>query len=198
MRLRCGPFRPFVLVPVWGHPDQRRRPARWDAYVSGMGRSPRSVIALPRLESYQRQKMRRRRFLVSHGSRGDLHCWRHGDYLSARLARLCAEWRRCTERPGGLSAHGVYGRESCGHPALVARRRTRVCARGAVAFILAILLASSSVFRKLPRRLRLGGFLEGHQSALRAMQSGHPGDYVLWITIGLAVFGSAAMFLLRG
>ncbi len=70
--------------------------------------------------------------------------------------------------------------------------------RGALAFILAIVLASSSVFRlRLPRRLRLGGFLEG-QSALRAMQSGHPGDYVLWITIGLAVFGSAALFLLRG
>jgi hypothetical protein len=29
------------------------------------------------------------------------------------------------------------------------------------------------------------------------MQSGHPGDYVLWLTIGLAVFGSAAMLLLR-
>ena len=71
--------------------------------------------------------------------------------------------------------------------------------RGVVALVLAILLASSSVFRlRLPRRLRLGAFLEGEQRALRAMQSGHPGDYVLWITIGLAVFGSAALFLLRG
>ncbi len=72
-------------------------------------------------------------------------------------------------------------------------------ARGAIGFVLAIALASSSVFRlKLPRRLRLGAYLEGQETALRAMQSGHPGDYVLWITIGLAVFGSAALFLLRG
>jgi len=32
---------------------------------------------------------------------------------------------------------------------------------------------------------------------LRALQSGHPGDYVLYLTMGLAVFGSAAMVLLR-
>jgi hypothetical protein len=29
------------------------------------------------------------------------------------------------------------------------------------------------------------------------MQSGHPGDYVLWITIGLAIFGSATMLFMR-
>ena len=50
---------------------------------------------------------------------------------------------------------------------------------------------------KLARSLRIGAFLEGLFTILRAVQSGHPGDYVLWLTVGLAVFGSASLFLLR-
>ena len=70
--------------------------------------------------------------------------------------------------------------------------------RGLVGLLLASALACSSVFRsKLRRMLRLGSFLENGVPPLRLMQSGHPGDYVLWITIGLAVFGSSAVFLLR-
>jgi multicomponent Na+:H+ antiporter subunit D len=70
--------------------------------------------------------------------------------------------------------------------------------RGFIGLLLAMALACGSVFRlKVRRSLRLGAFLEGGLSPLRAMQSGHPGDYVLWITIGLAVFGSAAMLCLR-
>ena len=70
--------------------------------------------------------------------------------------------------------------------------------RGLVALGLGALLALSSVFReRLPRALRLGAFAERGVRPLRAMQSGHPGDYVLWITVGLATFGSLAMFLLR-
>jgi multicomponent Na+:H+ antiporter subunit D len=54
------------------------------------------------------------------------------------------------------------------------------------------------VFRgKLARGLRIGAFLEGPLTTLRALQSGHPGDYVLWLTVGLAVFGSATLFFLR-
>jgi multicomponent Na+:H+ antiporter subunit D len=69
---------------------------------------------------------------------------------------------------------------------------------GMIALILAILLAASSVFRtKLRRPFRIGAALEHGINPLRAMQSGHPGDYVLWLTVGLAVFGSAAMLLLR-
>jgi multicomponent Na+:H+ antiporter subunit D len=60
------------------------------------------------------------------------------------------------------------------------------------------LLACTSVFRgKLARGLRIGAFLEGPLTTLRTLQSGHPGDYVLWLTVGLAVFGSATLFLLR-
>ena len=66
------------------------------------------------------------------------------------------------------------------------------------AVLLALALACTSVFRgKLARSLRIGAFLEGPLTILRSVQSGHPGDYVLWLTVGLAIFGSASLFLLR-
>jgi multicomponent Na+:H+ antiporter subunit D len=75
---------------------------------------------------------------------------------------------------------------------------TGAALRGTINTLLAIGLAGTSVFRgKIKRLFAVGNWLEGDLSALRAMQSGHPGDYVLWITIGLAVFGSAAICLLR-
>jgi multicomponent Na+:H+ antiporter subunit D len=70
--------------------------------------------------------------------------------------------------------------------------------RGTLAVCLALFLACTSVFRgRLVRFLRIGAFLEGPLTTLRALQSGHPGDYVLWLTVGLAAFGSATLFLLR-
>jgi multicomponent Na+:H+ antiporter subunit D len=70
--------------------------------------------------------------------------------------------------------------------------------RGTLSVIIAFVLACSSVFRrKLARVLRVGAFLEGPLKPLRAIQSGHPGDYVLWLTLGVAVFGTAALALLR-
>jgi multicomponent Na+:H+ antiporter subunit D len=70
--------------------------------------------------------------------------------------------------------------------------------RGTIAVLLALCLACTSVFRgKLARGLRIGAFLEGPLTILRAVQSGHPGDYVLWLTVGLAVFGSATLIILR-
>lgn len=70
--------------------------------------------------------------------------------------------------------------------------------RGTIAFFVAGCLACTSVFRvRLRRSLRVGAFLESGIRPLRAMQSGHPGDYVLWLTVGLAVVSSAAIFLLR-
>lgn len=69
---------------------------------------------------------------------------------------------------------------------------------GGVAFLLAVLLACTSVFRdRLARPLRIGAFLEAGFAPLRAMQSGHPGDYVFWITVGLAAWGSAVFILIR-
>jgi multicomponent Na+:H+ antiporter subunit D len=70
--------------------------------------------------------------------------------------------------------------------------------RGALALLLAALLACTSVFRsRLKRTLRVGAFMESGFRPLRFMQSGHPGDYVLWLTIGLACMGAANLFLLR-
>jgi multicomponent Na+:H+ antiporter subunit D len=69
---------------------------------------------------------------------------------------------------------------------------------GAIALLLAILLAANSVFRlRFPRKFRFGPFLERGFGPLRSMQSGHPGDYVMWITVGLAIFGLSVQVLLR-
>jgi multicomponent Na+:H+ antiporter subunit D len=71
-------------------------------------------------------------------------------------------------------------------------------AKGGLAIVLAVSLAATSVFHlRIPRSLRIGIFLERGIPALRAMQSGHPGDYVLWISVGLSTFGFAALLLLR-
>ena len=70
--------------------------------------------------------------------------------------------------------------------------------RGVVATLLAVALSLTSVFRtRLPRLLRTGAFLEGPLVALRALQSGHVADYVLWVTIGVAGTGLAFVVLLR-
>ena len=69
---------------------------------------------------------------------------------------------------------------------------------GVIATLLALALALSSVYReKLPRRLRLGSSLEGPLPVLRGVQSGHPGDYVLWLTVGVATVGLLTTLLLR-
>ncbi|WP_419805236.1 complex I subunit 5 family protein [Terriglobus sp.] len=69
---------------------------------------------------------------------------------------------------------------------------------GSLAAALALLLAFSSVFRRrIPRSLRLGARLEHGVPLLRNWQSGHPGDYVFWLTSGVALFGSLALLLLR-
>lgn len=70
--------------------------------------------------------------------------------------------------------------------------------RGLLGATLALLLALTSIFRsKLARKARVGAALERGLPILRNVQSGHPGDYVAWLTVGLAAFGAAAMALLR-
>lgn len=70
--------------------------------------------------------------------------------------------------------------------------------RGTAALLLGLLLALSSVFRnRLLRSLRIGAFLERGFRPLRAMQSGHPGDYVFWLMVGVAAFGSASILFLH-
>lgn len=48
---------------------------------------------------------------------------------------------------------------------------------------------------KVPRRLRWPSHLEGSMRPVRELQSGHPGDYVAWLTLGCAVLGAAAFWL---
>jgi multicomponent Na+:H+ antiporter subunit D len=69
--------------------------------------------------------------------------------------------------------------------------------RGSLAFLLGLLLACTSVFRsRLQRNLRIGAFLESGIRPLRSLQSGHPGDYVLWLTVGVASIGAIDLLCL--
>ncbi len=57
---------------------------------------------------------------------------------------------------------------------------------------LAIALALLAVFHeRVPRPARIPSHMEGSMHALRALQSGHPGDYVAWLTAGTALVGGA-------
>ena len=74
----------------------------------------------------------------------------------------------------------------------------RAYCRGLVSASLAVLLATTAVFReRVPRWFRIGAYLERGLPPLRAMQSGHPGDYVCWLTVGLTTFGFAVLIFLR-
>ena len=70
--------------------------------------------------------------------------------------------------------------------------------RSTIAGLLALSLALASVFRK-----RLGHFwefsrqLELGNRFLRRLHSGHPGDYVAWLSFGAASLGGAFLWLLR-
>ncbi len=76
--------------------------------------------------------------------------------------------------------------------------RLAAALHGAVATLLGLALALTSVYRhKLPKRIRLGSYLETGMQPLRALQSGHPGDYVVWLTAGVATLGLLFNIFLR-
>jgi multicomponent Na+:H+ antiporter subunit D len=102
-----------------------------------------------------------------------------------------------TQQPAVL--HLVYtGMPVAGHLPAWTSALFGSAIRGISAFVVAACLACTSVFRsRLSRWLRLGAFLESGVGPLRQIQSGHPGDYVLWLTIGLAFVSSATILLLR-
>lgn len=69
--------------------------------------------------------------------------------------------------------------------------------RGAIAAALALCIALFTIFRE---KLPLGKILYSAERGipiLREWQSGHPGDYVSWITFGTAVLGACFVLLLR-
>jgi multicomponent Na+:H+ antiporter subunit D len=106
--------------------------------------------------------------------------------------------RRLTFQPGYL--HTVYTGASspAGQDSVLNLELGASALRGCIASALALGLALTSVFRqRLTRTLRLGAFLEGPLLVLRSLQSGHVGDYVLWLTIGSATLGCAYVILLR-
>jgi len=96
-------------------------------------------------------------------------------------------------------AHMLYtGHTPALHSSGWSEDLTGSAVRGLLGCALAFLLALTSVFRgMLVRWLRLGAYLEGGVPLLRVMQSGQPGDYVAWLTVGLATFGAAALAFLR-
>ena len=92
---------------------------------------------------------------------------------------------------------GETVRETAGALAPTTDRLTAAL-HGLLTTVLALGLATTSLYRhKIKKGLRLGSYLETGLQPLRALQSGHPGDYVLWLTTGVAVFGLLADVLLR-
>lgn len=67
---------------------------------------------------------------------------------------------------------------------------------GLVRALLAVGLALWAVYRlRIPRALRWPSHVEGPLRPMRTLQSGHPGDYVAWFTMGCALFGAASFWL---
>jgi multicomponent Na+:H+ antiporter subunit D len=70
--------------------------------------------------------------------------------------------------------------------------------RTGIAGGLALLLALGSVFRKrFGQTLRFTRSLELGNSILRKVHSGHPGDYVAWLSAGTALLGGSFFWFLR-
>lgn len=70
-------------------------------------------------------------------------------------------------------------------------------AHGLIAVAAAAALACAAVFHaRIPRSLRWATRMEGQMHPLRRLQSGHPGDYVVWCMVGFVLVG-ACLFVLR-
>jgi hypothetical protein len=64
--------------------------------------------------------------------------------------------------------------------------------------LLALILALGSVFSdRLSHTLNFARRLELGSRLLRKVQSGHPGDYVAWLSFGTAVLGGMFAWFLR-
>ena len=110
---------------------------------------------------------------------------------------LMAAAQRFSSQSGYISA--VYGQSvtlpQLGTPHLETREVLPHCL--AVGILATILVITSVMRRRLTRYLRWGAYLEGPLRRIRDLQSGHPGDYVLWLTVGVATVGWAFILLLR-
>lgn len=89
--------------------------------------------------------------------------------------------------------HAIYGQPFALHIGKVPELSG--LARDLIALACAILLALGAVFHKaLPRRWRLASHLEGRLFLLRRLQSGHPGDYIVWAMVGFVIVGGCLFF----
>jgi len=60
------------------------------------------------------------------------------------------------------------------------------------------MIVLGTVFRdRVGKALAFTKYMELGRSVLRKAQSGHPGDYVAWLTFGTAVLGVCFVWLLR-
>jgi multicomponent Na+:H+ antiporter subunit D len=93
-------------------------------------------------------------------------------------------------------AHAVYQQST---PALLVRAPAvseKDWLLAGLRALLAIGLAFWATDRKrIPRALRWPSHIEGPLRPMRTLQSGHPGDYVAWLTLGFAALGAAAFLL---
>jgi len=70
--------------------------------------------------------------------------------------------------------------------------------RSSIAGLMALLLALGTVFRdRLGAILNFTRGLERGNAAVRKLHSGHPGDYVAWLTFGTALLGGMFVWWLR-
>lgn len=94
-------------------------------------------------------------------------------------------------------AHAVYA-TATPLPLLSAPRLNleSVLLSGCLRASLAIVVALWAVFHlRFPRTLRWPSHLEGSMRSIRALQSGHVGDYVAWLAVGCALIGAAVFWL---
>lgn len=102
--------------------------------------------------------------------------------------------------PAGLAARVLDG-VALAPPTVESPKPLGVSAvRGVLVTAGAVLLAALTLFRKsLPTTVRrsVAELVEGGLHSLRELHSGHVGDYVAWLTVGVASFGGLCAWLLR-
>lgn len=95
-------------------------------------------------------------------------------------------------------AHAVYQQSTPAFLVRAAGIHEKDWLLAALRAVLAAGLAFWAAYRKnIPRSLRWPSHIEGPLRPMRTLQSGHPGDYVAWLTVGSAVLGAAAFWLGR-